>query len=197
MSSLAVSPDTKLVLGLNKYSHDTSICAANAQTGEILFGISKERLTRQKHDSGNVASLVETCLECLDLNQDAIETVVVNNHHHRVLPLEANRAHLEWECGLGINGGAEVGYDDEENLLTGAKRVSSGALVDEHEMDYSVNFLVKYSFLHVYLSSERNVTSLGTCLFGCDTKSIEQRNSRHYGWHGRNISSHAPCRNDQ
>ena len=74
---------------------------------------------------GNVATLVETCLECLDLEYDAIETVVVNNHHHRVLPLEANRAHLEWECGLGINGGAEVGYDDEENLLTGAKRVSS------------------------------------------------------------------------
>ncbi len=124
-SSLAVSPDTKLVLGLNKYSHDTSICAANAKTGNVLLSLSKERLTRQKHDGGNVAVLVETCLECLDLNQDAIETVVVNNHHHRVLPLEANVAHLEWECGLRINGGTEVGYDDEENLLTGAKRVSS------------------------------------------------------------------------
>ncbi len=124
-SSLAVPPDTKLVLGLNKYSHDTSICAANAETGEVLFGISKERLTRQKHDSGNVAMIVETCLECLGLDYDAIEKVVVNNHHHRVLPLEANRAHLEWECGLGINGGAEDGYDDEENLLIGAKRVSN------------------------------------------------------------------------
>jgi hypothetical protein len=124
-SSLAVPPDTKLVLGLNKYSHDTSICAANAETGEVLFGISKERLTRQKHDSGNVAMIVETCLECLGLDYDAIEKVVVNNHHHRVLPLEANRAHLEWECGLGINGGSEDGYDDEENLLIGAKRVSN------------------------------------------------------------------------
>jgi len=123
-SSLAVSPDTKLVLGLNKYSHDTSLCAANAETGEVLFAMSKERLTRRKHDSGNVAVLVETCLECLDLNYESIEKVVVNNHHHRVLPMEKSRAHMEWECGLGINGGAEVGYDDEENLLTSAKRVS-------------------------------------------------------------------------
>ena len=123
-SSLAVPPDTKLVLGLNKYSHDTSLCAADAKTGKVLFAMSKERLTRRKHDSGNVAVLVETCLECLDLDFDAIQKVVVNNHHHRVLPIEKGRAHMEWECGLGINGGAEVGYDDEENLLTSADRVS-------------------------------------------------------------------------
>ena len=122
-SSLAAPPDTKLVLGLNKYSHDTSLCAANAETGEVLFAISKERLTRRKHDSGNVAVLVEKCLECLDLDFDAIQKVVVNNHHHRVLPMEENRAHMEWECGLHINGGAEVGYDDEENLLGDAQQV--------------------------------------------------------------------------
>lgn len=127
-SPLAVSPDTKLVLGLNKYSHDTSICAANAATGQVLFALAKERLTRRKHDSGNAATLVETCLECLDLPFDAIESVVVNNHHHRVLPMESNRAQMEWECGLGINGGAEVGYDDEENVLSTVKRVSSVVL---------------------------------------------------------------------
>ena len=48
ISPLAVSPDTKLVLGLNKYSHDTTICAADAKTGEVLFAMSKERLTRKK-----------------------------------------------------------------------------------------------------------------------------------------------------
>lgn len=124
-SSLAAPPNTKLVLGFNKYSHDTSICAADAQTGEVLFALSKERLTRQKHDSGNVALLVESCLDCLDLDFDSIEKVVVNNHHHRVLPMEQDVAHLEWECGLNINGGTEDGYDDEENLLTHATRVST------------------------------------------------------------------------
>lgn len=128
ISPLAVPPDTKLVIGLNKYSHDTSICVANAETGEVLFALSKERLTRKKHDAGNVATLVESCLESLDLDLDNVETVVVNNHHHRVLPLEANKQHMEWECGLQINGGTEDGYDDEENLLTNAKRVSKECL---------------------------------------------------------------------
>jgi len=75
-------------------------------------------LTRRKHDAGNVALLVEKCLECLNLNLDAIERVVVNNHHHRILSsTEANRRHMEWEAGLSINGGSEDGYDDDENLL--------------------------------------------------------------------------------
>ena len=117
-SPLAVPADTKLVVGINKYSHDTSLCASDASSGHVLFYMSKERSTRKKHDSGNVASLVEECLQALDLDLDAVETVVVNNHHHRVFPLEASREHMEWECGLGINQGTEEGYDDEENLLT-------------------------------------------------------------------------------
>jgi hypothetical protein len=126
-SSLACPADTKLVLGLNKYSHDTTLCAANAETGEVLFAVSKERLSRKKHDAGNVATLVETCLESLDLDYDAIEKVVMNNHHHRILPLEEDRAHMEWESGLGINGGVEAGYDEEENILADAERVSSSS----------------------------------------------------------------------
>uniref|UniRef100_A0A7S2XJY0 Carbamoyltransferase n=1 Tax=Attheya septentrionalis TaxID=420275 RepID=A0A7S2XJY0_9STRA len=114
---LAVSEDTKLVIGLNKYSHDTTLCAADAATGEVLFAVSKERLTRKKHDGGNAASLVETCLDCLDLDLSSVERVVVNNHHHRVLPMERDQDHIEWESGQGINGGAEPGYEDEENLL--------------------------------------------------------------------------------
>lgn len=118
----SVPRDTRLVVGLNKYSHDTSICAADAKTGKVLFALSKERITRRKHDSGNVASLVEACLKALDLDLDAIETVVMNNHHHRILPMEANTRHMEWESGLRINGGGEDGYDDPENLLLTASR---------------------------------------------------------------------------
>lgn len=125
ISPLGVPEDTKLVLGLNKYSHDTSLCAADIKTGKVLFATSKERLSRKKHDAGNVASLVESCLNCLNLDYDAIEKVVMNNHHHRILPLEESREHMEWESGLGINGGAESGYDDEENLLSDSDRVSS------------------------------------------------------------------------
>jgi hypothetical protein len=121
-SPLAVDPSTKLVLGINKYSHDTTLCAANAETGEVLFALSKERITRKKHDGGNTAELVELCLDQLDLDLDSVVRVVMNNHHHRILPLvEANPNHMEWEEGLGINGGQEDGYSDEYNLLTGVQ----------------------------------------------------------------------------
>ena len=123
LNPLACPPNTKLVLGLNKYSHDTTICAADATTGKVLFALSKERLSRKKHQSGNVASLVETCLDQLELDLDSVEKVVVNNHHHRVLHLEQNVDHLEWETGLEINGGSEGGYTDEENLLSDAEQM--------------------------------------------------------------------------
>jgi hypothetical protein len=123
ISSLAVPSDTKLVVGLNKYSHDTALCAADAESGKVLFAMSKERLSRKKHDAGNVATLVDTCLKCLDLDYDAIQKVVMNNHHHRIMPLEESVEHMEWESGLGINGGVEGGYEEEENLLSDADRV--------------------------------------------------------------------------
>eukprot|EP00980_Cylindrotheca_fusiformis_P028327 scaffold22592_cov129-Cylindrotheca_fusiformis.AAC.13 len=123
ISSLSVPEGTKLVLGLNKYSHDTALCAADSSSGKVLFAMSKERLSRKKHDAGNVVTLVETCLDCLDLDYDAIQKVVMNNHHHRIIPLEASVEHMEWESGLKINGGAESGYEEEENLLLDAERV--------------------------------------------------------------------------
>jgi predicted NodU family carbamoyl transferase len=124
VSPIAVSPDTKLVLGLNKYTHDTSLCAADARTGKVLFGLAKERIgERRKNHAGNVALLVEKCLDSLDLNLDAVEKVVVNNHHHRVLPLEQDLSHMEWEAELNINGGSESGYDDDENLFPGALQI--------------------------------------------------------------------------
>ena len=123
INSLAVPPDTKIVLGLNKYSHDTTLCAADAETGKVLFAMAKERITRKKNDSGNVASLVEICLDQLELDLDNVVKVVVNNHHHRVLPMEKSMDHLEWEAGMGINGGVEGGYTDEENLLYEAEQL--------------------------------------------------------------------------
>ncbi len=75
-------------------------------------------MTRSKHDGGNSASLVETCLDVLDLDLDNVVKVVMNNHHHRILPLvERDIDHMEWEEGLSINGGIEEGYSDEYNVL--------------------------------------------------------------------------------
>lgn len=123
LNPLAAPEDTKIVLGLNKYSHDTALCAADASSGEVLFAMSKERLSRKKHDGGNVATLVETCLDQLELDLEDVVKVVVNNHHHRVLPMEESLDKLEWEDGLGINGGTEEGYIDEENLLPDAEKL--------------------------------------------------------------------------
>jgi len=123
LNPLAAPLNTKLVVGLNKYSHDTALCAADASTGEVLFAMSKERLSRKKHDGGNVATLVEICLEQLELELEDIVKVVVNNHHHRVLPMEESFNTLEWEDGMGINGGSEEGYIDEENLLSHAEKL--------------------------------------------------------------------------
>jgi hypothetical protein len=63
-----VSPDTKLILGVNQYSQDTTSGAANAATG----GSSPVRslpyaISRHNHDAGTITSLVEECLSCLDL----------------------------------------------------------------------------------------------------------------------------------
>lgn len=103
--------EMKLVVGLCKYSHDSSICAADAETGEVLFYLSKERLSRRKHDGGPTGTLVEEMLHTLRLDVSNIDRVVVNNHHHRVLPQEESFAKLEWQVGLGIN------YDNDDNVL--------------------------------------------------------------------------------
>ena len=172
-SSLACPPDTKLVLGLNKYSHDTSLCAADATTGDVLFAVSKERLSRKKHDAGNVASMVETCLSCLNLDYDAIQKVVMNNHHHRILPLEEHQGHMEWESGLGINGGVEAGYEEEENTLPDAERVRMS--VKTSTMGVQIEQYIVPVCAHFYdclFYAAGIVASFGACLFDGHTKSF-------------------------
>jgi carbamoyltransferase len=46
------------VLGINAYDHDVAACLL--RDGEIAFAISKERITREKHDTGFYQSL-RTC----------------------------------------------------------------------------------------------------------------------------------------
>jgi carbamoyltransferase len=125
---LSVSPDTRLVIGLNKYSHDSSICAADAKTGEVLFYLSKERLSRRKHDGGSTDTLVQTCLDCLNLSPENIDRVVLNNHHYRTLPLDSrSKEQILWQASLGINND-DGGLDADLNLLSD--------VTDKHEMSH-------------------------------------------------------------
>lgn len=95
-ASRSNAPPPPLILGLNVYTHDTSIAVLHARTGVVLFALSKERLTRRKHDAGDAAKLTEHALSALSANlahpvpalTAAITHVVANNHHFRIGPYE-------------------------------------------------------------------------------------------------------------
>jgi carbamoyltransferase len=71
------------VLGINAYDHDVSACLL--RDGEIAFAISKERITRRKHDSGFHQEVVDYCLKAEGITLDDVDLVVRNCY---VLPVE-------------------------------------------------------------------------------------------------------------
>lgn len=84
-----------LVVGVNQYSHDASIAVIDAHSGKLLFAQSKERLTRRKHDGGDVSDLFLHAMDALNTEHGTpeqiasrVELVVANNHHFRILPFE-------------------------------------------------------------------------------------------------------------
>lgn len=85
---MSTSSSASIVLGVNKYSHDTSCCFVDGKTGEILLTQGKERLTGKKHDGGDISCLVETGLRSIGAQLSDITHVVSNNHHFRVHPFE-------------------------------------------------------------------------------------------------------------
>lgn len=103
-----------LTVGLNKYSHDVSICILD-KNGSCLFAGEKERITRHKHDGGDAGEVVEHALECCGASLDDVEVVVSNNHHFRVLPFEKR---LPWSVGMNHY---PQSYIDDANLIPGAK----------------------------------------------------------------------------
>ena len=64
------------VLGINAYDHDTSACLL--RDGEIAFAINKERITRQKHDTGFFQDVVDYCLKAEGISLDDVDLVVRN-----------------------------------------------------------------------------------------------------------------------
>ncbi|OSX72896.1 hypothetical protein BU14_0397s0020 [Porphyra umbilicalis] len=98
-------PPPALVLGINKYSHDTSVAIIDAATSTLLYASSKERHTRRKHDGGGTAALTAHALGALPgltpaAAAAAIVAVIVNNHHERVGALE-NTGRLAFGVAVG------------------------------------------------------------------------------------------------
>src|SRR5262245_6261505 len=71
------------VLGINAYDHDVSACLL--RDGEIAFAINKERITREKHDTGFYQEVVDYCLSAESISLDDVDLVVRNCY---VLPVE-------------------------------------------------------------------------------------------------------------
>src|SRR5215467_11714388 len=71
------------VLGLNAYDHDVSACLL--RDGEIAVAISKERITREKHDTGFYQEVVDYCLSAENIALEEVDLVVRNCY---VLPVE-------------------------------------------------------------------------------------------------------------
>jgi len=88
LSKFAMSTKPNIILGVNKYSHDASVCLVDERSGEILFSQAKERITRRKHDGGAIGSLLKYALKYVGASMKDIALVVSNNHHYRVIPFE-------------------------------------------------------------------------------------------------------------
>ncbi len=105
-----------LILGLNQYTHSAAACLLAAD-GSLLFAGEKERLTRKKHDGGDVAVLVEHALDSVGATLDDIALVVANNHLFRI-----DRFHrtVHWNTALFSY---QESYVSKFNLLPGVPRL--------------------------------------------------------------------------
>ena len=78
------------ILGLNAYDHDVAACLL--RNGEIVAAISKERLTRKKHDAGFTGEVTRYCLEAAGIGLDDVELIVRNCYLLPVPEMEARLA---------------------------------------------------------------------------------------------------------
>ena len=80
------------VLGINAYDHDVSACLL--RDGQIAFAIAKERIAREKHDTGFHQEVVDYCLRAEGIALDDVALVVGNCY---VLPLDDLETRLLYE----------------------------------------------------------------------------------------------------
>lgn len=106
----------RLVLGLNQYTHSAAACLLDAE-GRVLGLLQKERLSRKKHDGGDVAELVEQLLDGAGARRRDLACVAANNHLFRI-----DRFHetVAWETALYHHPESTV---SPFNLLPGVPRL--------------------------------------------------------------------------
>ncbi len=80
------------ILGINAYDHDVSACLL--RDGAIAFAIAKERITREKHDTGFYQEVIDYCLKAEGITLDDVALIVRNCY---VLPVEDMDARLAYE----------------------------------------------------------------------------------------------------
>ena len=80
------------VLGINAYDHDVSACLL--RDGEIAYAITKERMTREKHDTRIFQQVVDYCLEAEGITLDDVDLVVRNCY---VLPVDEMEKRMIYE----------------------------------------------------------------------------------------------------
>ena len=107
----------KLIVGVNKYSHDTSCCIIDSGTGKVVFTQAKERISNRKHDGGSAGAIVRYGLESVGAKLQDVACVVSNNHHFRVLPFEQR---VDFNKALNY---IPSEYDDEYNLFPDAEKM--------------------------------------------------------------------------
>ncbi len=106
----------RLVLGLNQYTHSAAACLLDEE-GRLLAMQQKERLSRKKHDGGDVAELVEQLLAEAGARPRDLAMVAASNHLFRI-----DRFHetVAWETALYHH---PETYVSPFNLLPGAPRL--------------------------------------------------------------------------
>jgi carbamoyltransferase len=87
-----MAKDHIYILGINAYDHDVSACLL--RDGAIAFAIAKERLTREKHDTGFYAEAIDYCLEAEGITLDDVALIVRNCY---VLPVHDMDERLAYE----------------------------------------------------------------------------------------------------
>jgi carbamoyltransferase len=80
------------ILGINAYDHDVSACLL--RDGDIAYAIAKERITREKHDTGFYQEVIDYCLSAEGITLDDVDLIVRNCY---VLPVEDMDARLAYE----------------------------------------------------------------------------------------------------
>jgi len=80
------------VLGINAYDHDVSACLL--RNGSIAYAIEKERITREKHDTGFFQEVVDYCLKAEGITLADVDLVVRNCY---VLPIDDMETRLVYE----------------------------------------------------------------------------------------------------